>query len=41
MMFILFPQKGWWRVGFTVERSQEAIRALRDIGVALREYLIR
>lgn len=37
-MFILFPRKGWWRIGFTVENSEDAIRALREIGVAVREY---
>lgn len=38
MMFILFPVKGWWRVGFTVEDSAKAITALREIDVNLREY---
>ena len=38
MMFILFPARGWWRVGFTVEDSEKAIEALSEIGVNLRKY---
>ncbi len=37
MVFILYPVKGKRRVGFTVEDSQKAMEALREIGVDLRE----
>lgn len=38
IMFIVFPTRGWWRVGFTAEDSGKAAGALRDAGIPLKRY---
>jgi hypothetical protein len=38
MVFILVPAKSKLRVGFTVEDSQKAMEAFKEIGVELREH---